>query len=237
MNRLIFVIALFLSGTYTAHAVPCAPGSLNSYSELGTAGCTINSAQFANFAIIEPATGATQILPGDIAIVPIDAPSNPGLQFIVDIDAQAAELFQGLITFDVTAAALTGNTLALGNATATGDAAVTVTNDLCLGGSFAPNSVSGCSGDPGTLIVFKTAVDELLSDQMLFPAVGFIGVVTDIAVDGGLAGSGSLASTSVQFAVTQATVPEPQMLMLFTMGLWSLTLIHKRRRLVPRTGI
>ena len=78
-------------------------------------------------------------------------------------------------------------------ATATGDGVVTAVQDVCIGGAFTTGSLGGCPAMQDANIAFAIDGDQSLSETLSFASVPLLGIVNDIAVDGGLDGNAALA--------------------------------------------
>ena len=199
-----------LSTTAAALAAPATPGTLASYLALGPAGVTIGSTTFSNFTLDPLQTGATQI-PTSILVNPINIFGMPTLEFIVNQTAAAGQLFELKLSYNVQDVSIFGAGVAYDMATVTGDAAVTGTLD-----------VTGPTPQPGTFIAVATAGFSTPSEQGNFPSVSALFARTDIVVDGGFGGQGSVRSVSNNFQV----VPEPSTALY---GLATLALCATRR--------
>ena len=180
-------------------------------------------------------TGAVDIAP--IVVVPVvDTPTRVGFDFQFATTAGAGTLFDHLVSYRVTGvgASVNGATLAFGGSSTTGDAAVTVVENLCIGGTFAgADGLSGCSGNPQALIVIDTFGSADPPASLAFAPNALLAVVTDIGVDGGSDGRGTLTSASNRFTTTAAAtaVPEPETALLWLAGLAACV---ARRRAAPR---
>jgi hypothetical protein len=224
VRRLVLAAIIIVVLETGAFAVPAVPGTLQDYIDLGSGGATIGSVLFADFTLLELPTGATPILPQNILVTPISSPSNPGFLISVNQTAAAGELFEVLIGYNVSGTSFAGNTLSMEGSSVTPDGAVTGVEDLWLGEPFDLN----LAGSTETLIVFDIGILADTSEQLSFAPVNLIGVVTDIAVDGGLAGTGALGSVTNQFQVN--AVPEPATMTLVTLGLCGLGAFKARKR-------
>lgn len=222
----LFVAASIVLGSTSAAAAPCAVGTLASYIALGATGCTVGAASFEAFSVVDVPFGSTEVSPADVLVTPLASPT-PGLTFQFDLDAAAGDLFEILVAYEVSApVGLRGVNLAIEGSSATGDGVVTAVEDLCLGGSFGSGSVIGCDGIPETLIVFDIDVERDVVEELFFAPVSSIGVVKDIAVDGGLEGTAALASASNAFHL----VPEPSSVSLLSAGALGLASWRRLRR-------
>jgi len=118
----------------------------------------------------------------------------------------------------------------MSDATAIGDGVTTGITNLCLG-ALAPDP-SSCSGTPvPPLVVVTDSIDSVLSDFQSFANAPFIGVLTDIAVDGGLVGASSLGTVTNVFSASP--VPEPATVLLIGTGLIA---VARRSRMTRRAA-
>ena len=105
-----------------------------------------------------------------------------------------AELFEAFFQFNVSDGPFFAKQLSITGSSASGDAAVTVVEELCLGTPF-----DSCLSVPETLILFNIEADAQTSFQSTFTPADFLGVRIDIAIDGGLAGMASLTHVTNTF--------------------------------------
>lgn len=203
-------ILIAVCTTAVAFAAPATPSTLASYLALGPAGVTIGSTTFSNFTLEPLQTGATQI-PTSILVNPINLFGMPTLEFIVQQTAAAGQLFELKLSYKVQDVSIVGAGVAFDLATASGDAAVTGTLDI-----------DGPVPQPGTFIAVASAGFSTPSEQGSFPSVAALFAHTDLVVDGGFSGQGSVRSVRNNFQV----VPEPSTALY---GLGTLALCATRR--------
>ncbi|RNC66699.1 MAG: PEP-CTERM sorting domain-containing protein [Desulfuromonadales bacterium] len=215
------VFLLFVS---TASAVTCASDTLGAYLGLPSTGCKVGGVIFSGFTprndLLQ--TGATPLAPAAITVNPVNGSLNPGLEFVVNLAVGPDEpgtLLQAVFGFTVSGAAFDGATLTMDGASATGDAAVTVVKEI---GGFSP------------LIIFATALDADILEQLTLPSAGPLDVIMDITADGGFDGNGTstLRSATAQFLISQAqpgVIPEPSTLALVALGFAGFALTRSRR--------
>ncbi len=202
MARVLFLLALF-SAAVLADPVPqCAFGTLQDYINSGSAGCFIGATQFFDFVELDIPNGAIQIDPATVLVTPINVQARPQLDFTVNANAAAGKFFDLRFGYTATGSFIGGLGLSMTGPLVTGDGAVTVLEDACLGDAF---SFDLCSSSTASLAVFATDFDQQLSDALGFSAVSTLGVIKDIGVDGGVSGTAALQSATNQLTI----VPEP----------------------------
>ena len=201
-----------------AFATSCTPGSLASYVALGGGGCSIGTAQFFNFVDLPLQPGAAPIADSNVLVNPLGA-ANPGFRFQVNSQAGAGDFFDRVIGFSLSGPGFLGSQLTLSGSNVTGDGAVTVLDNDCLGAAFGAGQF--CSGIDAQLGGFDLGFfGQQLTDSISFASTSPLGVIVDITVDGGTGGTAGLTSATIQFTPTpQATaVPEPATLTLLSLG-------------------
>jgi hypothetical protein len=207
----------FLAGP--SSAAPCVSAPLATFTTPGFS-CTVGTLDFSGFTILETPAAAQ---PFDaVSINPLtSAPNEFGLEFVVNQQASAGELFQQLIGYRVTGigSLVDRSTLLFTGSSTTEDASVTALQQLCVEGIFAgADGVTGCTGSAlnQSVIDFGGVADPPIFTD-LGPAA-FLGVVSDIAVDAGALGDAALTSASHLFRVTAAPAqirePSPSMLVI-----------------------
>jgi len=221
MKTRLSALAALLTITLHTHGAVLAPGTLADYLALGPGGGTIGTTTFSSFLLQPLQTGATAIAPADILVTPINLAGSPTLQFGFTQAAAAGGLFEMHISYQVSALALLGASVALGNVTALGDAAVT-----------AVLALTGPSPVPPSLIALETSFISIPSDATAFASAAALNVDFGVVIDGGLAGSASLGLVTNQFTVPfTASVPDSgTSLLLLASGLCALGIM---RHLLP----
>jgi len=207
----LFVISIALHAS--SHAATLVSGSLADYIALGSGGGTIGPTRFSDFTLLPGEAGATQFAPEDITVNPLNTVGMPGLQFVVEDSASGNDFFGIRFSYRVSDSAVFGASLAITDAAATGESSVTVVEDLAV-----------ASQPDAALIVFRTAQDSELSDQLSFTALPSVTVTTGITLDGGGSGLASLGSATSRFAV-----PEPSALVLVALASSSVLALRRRR--------
>ena len=209
-------------------AAPCVIGSLESY-VTGAVSCSVGTVDFTNFTIESGQSGATPIDPANVLITPGGTPFQPLFLLTLNEAATAGELLE--LIFRVQAAGvLTASSVALNSPVVTGDGAVTAILDVCAGGTFAGPGPTGCSGPQGTALAAALEGFNDNSGPVTFPPSSFFDIFYDVAIDGGLSGSASLASASLAVDANAADVPEPTALVLVSCGLAALGLRRRRQQ-------
>lgn len=234
MKKILFACLLVLQSLIggQAAAAPCVTSPLVEYQKLLSGGCTVGSLNFSDFSLLTEPTAATPFR--SIQISPLTSGGLFGLTFsITPFSVVDTSLFENLIAYRVTGigALLNGATIALLDATATDSGSVTNVQNLCLGGAFGPDGVSGCMGKAVNQIAIVT---DGLSDPIqtaAFAAIGALAVATDIAIDGGGKGTASLGSTTNLFrSVAVVAVPEPAPIFLLCAGVLAFAVRRPARR-------
>lgn len=204
-----------------ASAAACVSGSLSSY--LGLSDCTVGVLTLDGFSLFALPAGATAIDTDLISVTPVAKLGAAGLSLTLSdgLDAQSGDLFELLFGFRATpiGRSIADNTLRLLGATAVvSDGVITGVQDLCAGATIAADL--SCAGTPFTSIVFDDGTDSEIVSTTPLGASAPIGVLLDLAVDGGGAGSASLGAgggLSTEFSIR--AVPEPSTLLAGLLGL------------------
>jgi hypothetical protein len=221
-----------LSGRSQA-APLCGADSLTNYLSLGS--CSIGGATFSNFSLVTPLpTGAAAVPTNSVIVLPFSTTTSVGFQFLFDVTSTSFQLNELLFGYLASAAGFTDATLSMPGATATGDGSVTAIQDVCIGGAFATGSISGCPATQDANVAFAIDGDQSLSETLTFASVPLLGIVNDIAADGGLNGLASLRGgiTNSFTVVAAQPVAEPATVTLLATGLaWALRARARRRQI------
>jgi hypothetical protein len=220
---------LVLSGRSQA-APLCGADSLTNYLSLGS--CSIGGATFSNFSLVTPLpTGANAVSTNSVIVLPFSTTTSVGFQFLFDITSTSFQLNELLFGYLASAAGFTDATLSIPGATASGDGGVTAIQDLCIGGAFTTGSIGGCSATQDANVAFAIDGDQSLSETLSFASVPLLGIVNDIAVDGGLNGNAALAGGFTNSFTVTSPVPEPATVGLVFTGLaWMLRSRYRRQK-------
>jgi hypothetical protein len=204
-----FVFCVFMCPAALCTTQPCASGTLASYEALGSGGCTIGTDLLSSFANVAGTFGATELAPASVSITPSGGSSNPELIFNVDSSAVTPQLFETIFTYMLTHSVFLQSTITLANSSETVDGAVTDAQDLCAGGTFGPDGVDGCTGNPLALLTLDGVQN---SDNTSLGSVASVAVTDDFIVDGGTAGTASGGKFTDAFSAQSSvvtTTPEP----------------------------
>lgn len=207
----------------------CGADSLTNYLALGS--CSIGGATFSNFSLVTPLpTGANAVSTNSVIVLPFSTTTSVGFQFLFDITSTSFQLNELLFGYLASAAGFTDATLSMPGATASGDGVVTAVQDLCIGGAFTTGSVGGCAATQEANVAFAIDGDQSLSETLSFASVPLLGIVNDIAADGGLNGNASLAGGITNSFTVASQVPEPATMSLIFTGLaWMLRSRYRRQ--------
>jgi hypothetical protein len=228
MRKLVFLIVSLISvGRLGSAASACTNGTLADYAALST-GCTIGGNTLSNFAVATGSTDATAIAPSAILLSPAGGLFDPSLKTSVSVAAPAGSILEAAFTFTISGNPYTSSSIVLSNSSETGDGAVTGLQDFC--GGMAVGSDGSCSGTLGSLATLDGIQNQ---DSATFSPVRLLGVMNDLTVDGGLAGSASAGDFTDRFTVA----PEPTNISFITVSLilaLAFQLRRARAKSVPR---
>jgi hypothetical protein len=209
-----------------ARATTCQVGTLQSYIDLGSAGCSIEDKTVSGFLDLGVFGGGTPIAPGHVTVTPISTSGNPGLTFDFGVTAGAGEFLQSLFAFSVAVlpagGAIEAVSLELLGSTVAPDGANTAI--LCLG------TTDPACPTPAT-ILFDIGSDSLLSETLSLLPLAAFDLLFDVGVDGGPSGSASLSGITIRFQESSGgTAPEPAIGIPLGAVLLTLSLMRRRSR-------
>jgi hypothetical protein len=228
MRKIAFlIVSLISAGRLGSAATACANGTLADYIAL-SAGCTIGGNTLSDFAVATGSADSTAMAPSAILLSPAGGLFDPTLKTSVSVTAPAGSILEATFTFTISGNPYGSSSIVLSNSSETGDGAVTGLQDFCGGMAFGPDG--SCSGTPGSLATLDGIQNQ---DSATFIPVSLLGVMNDLTVDGGSAGSASAGDLTDRFTA----VPEPTSISLITASLILVLAFPPRRasaKSVPR---
>jgi len=196
-------------------ASACTDNSLDSYLALGPGGCTIGANTLSGFQVLAGTTGASEISPVDITVLPFQTSSSIGLSATTTVGSAAGSVQEFLFSFQLSGASYIGSAVTLANSFEMGDGAVTGLQNFCVGGPFGPDGVSGCMGMSGALATVDGAQNQ---DSAAFAATSLLTVSDDVTFDGGLMGLATGGTFVNEFTTGTSAIPEPTTFVLAGFG-------------------
>ncbi len=212
MRRVLFLLSTTIVLSPLCSGSACTNGSLASYIGLGSSGCSIGANTLFDFQIVSGISGATPIAPGEVSIMPSGGEFSPGITASVSQMAGANTQLELLFTYQISGTSYVGDAIRLSGSSESGDVAVTDIQNVCAGGTFGPDGVTGCTGVAGSLLTLDGVQNQ--DSTVLGPAT-FLSVTDDFTLDGGLMGSAAGGTIGDRFSA----VPEPFTYLLTALGL------------------
>jgi len=224
MRVMLLVTLCCLTFSATARAAPIAvcPGDKTYADYIALQACLLGDKVFSNFGLLlGPNTGAaTTPKANQIAVTPINAALNPGLQFTGTPPFHSPappgppSFFSYRFLYNVRVQAgglaITDASLAMPAPTVAADGSVTITELICLGAVFESKGICANSAPMVSLNVFDTPTGVQLTNSVNFTMpYRLVGTETLLIADLGTVGSASVASFTEQFSESQMPVPEP----------------------------
>lgn len=243
---LLSLIPLSAGPIITAPAPACVAGDFDSYSDLGSGGCSSGGFTFFNFSftatplIAHPATSTTKVAtPFTVFITP---PANLTSVLSItsdDFNVQAGDrvLYQIEYTIDPPPPILPGYDVEMFSDTPISPGLATATASLCAGGLLAgPVCVDlgapGFVATPYVLTVFHKGLPAgpiQLSASVLFPApTNLIDVSILLDLDATRGGSSVITGVGTRAPFLADPTPEPGSIALVGAGLVGLALLRRR---------
>ncbi len=219
--------AIFAIGQSGLAVTICSSGSVADYVALGSGGCTIGSDTFSNFGPRSNSAMTTAIPLSTIQVTPSGGTTNPTLTFNFNVNASAGQTFEAIFSYRLLGNNLTGSMITLSNTNSLGNGEVTDVQNICAGGMFGADGVSGCTGTvQGPLVNIGNG-----SDMAIFGGAAFLSITDDLVVDSGGSGSASGGRFVDRFtAASTSAVPEPGTILFTALGTAALVTLNRFAR-------
>jgi hypothetical protein len=210
----------------------CVSGTLASYIALGSPGCALGSNLLSNFETLSGISGSLPIASSNITVTPLLNAGNVGLLFNLSSNALGGDILEALFSYRISGGSYATASISASGTSVSGNGAVTDIQNLCLGGSFGPDGITGCSTSrTGSLLLLGDG-----SAPTSFAAASSLSVTDDLTFDSGGSGSSNRAAGGVftdSVSSSASSVPEPRTLSLLIVGALSAAFIrftHGNRR-------
>lgn len=214
IKQLLLLAAATASFGQLASAASCGSTSLAAYVALGSTGCTIGADTLSNFTIL---TGfGTPVAAASVNIGPTGGSSGPTLTFSTTQTASNGNALEAIFTYDISGPLFSGLSTVLSNSSETADGGVTDLINVCEGGPFGPDGVTGCGSTTDSLLTLDGVQN---TDMSPIGMVGFLAVTNDLIIDPGTAGTASAGTFTNSFTASLTAVPEPVSTALAAVGL------------------
>lgn len=203
--------------------------------DYGSSGCTVSDKTFSGFTYSSTNSGGG-LAPSaaGITVIPQSSdPNDPGLEFQASWSVSEGQTVDSEIGFNVRVtngmALIEDDTLSVPNFSVTSPGTASVTEDVCLGGTFVSGACTGGTEQSPKLIINGTGSDTLHVGP--FGPYVSLQVLKDINLNGGSGTApGSDASFSEVFQnFSEVPVPEPFSVLLLGTSLLAVAPILKKR--------
>ena len=247
MRKTLLAVLCCVSVAATARAAPIAacPGGKTYADYIALQACLLGDKAFSNFDLrLGPNTGAvTTPKAKQIAVAPIAAPMNPGLQFAGTPPFHSPPppgppaFFSYRFLYDARVQAggfsITDASLTMPAPVVTADGSLTITELICLGAVFESKGICANSAPMVSLNVFDTPTGAQLMDSTNFAPQRLVGTETLLLADLGTKGSASVASFTEQFSEALprvVTEPASFALLAFSVAMLAPSIRRRHRR-------
>lgn len=216
----------------------CVTAQMSLYDASGFS-CTLSGITFSNFNFTDSNPPPTD---SQVTVIPTtDAAGNVTLEFDGAFSAGAGSSMSASISYLVMASTpvLTGEALAMTGFGQNGNGGVNIGESICLGGAYSAGICGGTGVD--SLTVFDDGPNDIqaVNGVVFTTPQSEIGVVKNIAISGGTAGTDASATLSEVFNTTGPSggsgrsgggpVPEPGTMAMMGFGLLVSALGWRRR--------
>lgn len=238
MRKYLLVLCpILLLGTSASANVCSSSATLADYLSSGFS-CTIQGVTFSNFNYYSP-TGAVQ--PSDVQVSTVVDGSNIGFIFMGDFSAFPSASSDALISYNVSAAGMTGDTATLLNSSASGTGALAaVAEGICTGTVAASGACSPATSAYDLVVDKDGSGGGSLTQSVLFATPADLqSIVKNVVAVGSATGGASVSQfeNTVQIpggGGTPGGGPTPEPIPLLTLGsgliLTSMLLRHRRHK-------
>jgi len=211
IQTLLLSAGVLVTSAHPAQASPigCIADTLDHYiNNLGAAGCSVGSVVFSGFSLLGLPNFSLPISPSQIQLSPTDGGTNVQLaaSIVPAVTAGPEDTREVLFGYNATGAQFTRVLTSLAGATADDDASVSFGTNYCVGSVFS--LALSCPGLVTTIFDPALGIDQLTDASPLSAPASLVGIVSDIAIGGGITGSATAGGpATTRFNVVGATTP------------------------------